>query len=789
MAGKFERGDGAFDAQNRRTRFFPATFARSTVLILPVRFTLVAGVCYFAALVSFAEQQRPAMPAVNREKLPAGARNLRLDRLSSGALMLLNRDDNLVQPSAAMPAAAIATQAAAVALDPRVGANLRIGNDPPQLPANMRAQAEPFIARSLTNPNVLIATFQEGRFATGGGAVDCGYSASGNGGLSWTRALIPNLTRTAGGPYYRATDPVVAFDLANNIYFCTDAATDPNFANGVIALSKWSNGSLGFARPVQVYRPPNNSVFPDKPWIAVNTFAGTEHVNRVVVTWTLFNNGSSEDAGAPIFLSYSDNGGASWSVPRYVTRPGSSTQGSQPVFLPNSNLVVVYWNFGTTASPGERLEAVISTDGGLTFGAPHRIANAVEWNEPSIRSGTFLPSAAVDRITGAIFVVYQTRLGGSPRIAFTKSINGGVTWSAPRAISNNSAGKGVFNPAINVQDGGRILSAVFYDHRNNPNSNTLVDMYLALSHNGGATWQPNIRLTNVSTDATLAPLTAEGYMLGDYLGVAQPVKTTIPAVPVWCDARTENPDPFITRASAVYTYYVLSNTGTRQTAFWYLRGPAFVEGVVAPTLPAGWTIANSADFNSDGQPDYLLFNSVTRQTVVWYLNHGNFVASALGPNLPAGWVPITAVDFNADGKPDYVLFNPNTRQTAIWYLNGTAFVSGIYGPTLPSGWTLTGAADFNGDARPDYVLFNPSTRQTALWYLNGGSFVGGVLSPTAPAGWILNGPEDFNGDGKPDYVLSNPSTRQTAIWFLNGAALTRGVFGPTLPVNYRISSP
>jgi len=65
---------------------------------------------------------------------------------------------------------------------------------------------------------------------------------------------------------------------------------------------------------------------------------------------------------------------------------------------------------------------------------------------------------------------------------------------------------------------------------------------------GGTIWQPNIRLTSVSTDASLAPLTPVGYMLGDYLGVAQTTRPTVPAVPIWVDTRTGNPDPFITRA-------------------------------------------------------------------------------------------------------------------------------------------------------------------------------------------------------------------------------------------------
>ena len=36
-------------------------------------------------------------------------------------------------------------------------------------------------------------------------------------------------------------------------------------------------------------------------------------------------------------------------------------------------------------------------------------------------------------------------------------------------------------------------------------------------------------------------------MLGDYLGVAQSTQSNVPAVPVWVDTRTGNPDPFVTR--------------------------------------------------------------------------------------------------------------------------------------------------------------------------------------------------------------------------------------------------
>jgi hypothetical protein len=425
-----------------------------------------------------------------------------------------------------------------------VGANIRLGNDPPALPPNMRAQAEPHIARSVANADSLVATFQEGRFTTSG-AVDCGYSISHDGGLTWTRALIPNLTTASGGPYPRATDPVAGINLNGNICLCTLVATDPNFVNGAVVVSRSSDGGATFGLPTIAYQPPNNSVFPDKDWMAINTFPGTASAGRIVVTFTLFSNVNSE--GAPIYRAYSTNGGATWSSIANVNAADANLQGSQPVFLPNGNLVIVYWNFGSSGSPGERLEAVISSDGGVTFGPPKRIAFATEYNEPSIRTGSFLPSAVSDRTHGNLFVAYQALSSGNPRILFTKSNNGGTSWSAPIAISDNPAGSGVFNAAINVSPDGQTVTAVFYDHRNNPGSTTLVDLYLAQSFDGGATWQPNIRLTSVSTDASLAPLTSAGYMLGDYQGVAQPTNANVPAVPVWIDTRGGNPDPFVVR--------------------------------------------------------------------------------------------------------------------------------------------------------------------------------------------------------------------------------------------------
>src|SRR5882672_6198800 len=291
----------------------------------------VAALC--AITISSAQQPIPNAPssaAVDRSRLPKALANVQLEHLSSGALMLLDHNGDLVRPPANLqkPPLGAIQENLNVALDPRVGPNIRLGNDPSALPPGMTAQAEPHIARSPVNQNFVVATFQEGRF-TNGGAVDCGYSITTDGGSNWTRALIPNLTRAANGSYYRATDPVAGVDRSGTVFLTTEGATDPNFNNGAILLSRSFDGGQTFGAPVVVYQPPSSAIFPDKPWMAINTFAGTPTTGRIIVTFTAFS--SSSPAGGTIVRAYSDNGGTTFGSASSVGP--NNAQGSQAVFL------------------------------------------------------------------------------------------------------------------------------------------------------------------------------------------------------------------------------------------------------------------------------------------------------------------------------------------------------------------------------------------------------------------------------------------------------------------------
>ncbi len=431
-------------------------------------------------------------------------------------------------------------------LDARVGPNVRLGDDPAPLLATQRGQAEPHLARSVTDPDLLLATFQDGRFAIDGGAIGGGYALSEDGGFTWRRALIPQLTVASGGAYLRATDPVAGIGLQGELYLNGLATFDNAFAHSAIVLSRSFDRGATWLPPVVVAQSFTTTLKLDKNWMAVNDYTGAANAGRIAVTWTTF-------AGNFNYLqsAVSDDRGATWSAPANLTPTNVSAQGTQPVFLPDGALIVPSITFTTpnTSVLNFRIDAKVSADGGRTW--PDNatvVVNAIAgWDDPELREGVFLIGATVARTAGDVWVCYTAMAGGSPRIFAVKSSDRGATWAAPVVVSNNPAGVSVMNPAIVTTPDGRGVTVMWMDRRHSTAALPVVDHYAALSHDGGATWSPALRLSDRSSDIRNAAPTNRGYMFGDYLGLVGPLGPEQPAVALWCDTRTGDADPFATR--------------------------------------------------------------------------------------------------------------------------------------------------------------------------------------------------------------------------------------------------
>ncbi len=440
---------------------------------------------------------------------------------------------------------------APLVLDARVGPNLRLGDDPDALPSDQRGQAEPHLARSAANPEVLLATFQEGRLAAGA-AVSCGYALSRDGGISWTRNLIPQLTLASGGRFLRATDPVAAIGPQGDLYLNTLCFTGTTANQSAVVVSRSVDGGATWLPPTTVFESFTSNASLDKNWMAANDAAGARNAGRLAVTWSVF-------TPTAVYLqsSVSDDRGVSWSPPANLTPVTSVNQSTQPAFFPDGSLLVPYITFLTPSTNVRsfRIDAKVSSDGGRTWpaNATTVVNNVTGWDDPDMRDGIYLIGSAVARATGEAFIAYTAVIDGSPRVLVVKSSNRGATWSAPIVVSDNPAGTSVMNPAVAATPDGRGVTLVWMDRRHSTANFPTIDHYVAISLDGGATWQPNIRLSDKSGDIRNATLAGGGYMLGDYLGLVAPFHSDQPAVAVWCDTRTGNADPISTRFALTAT--------------------------------------------------------------------------------------------------------------------------------------------------------------------------------------------------------------------------------------------
>jgi len=302
------------------------------------------------------------------------------DWLSSGVYGALQADDAALLPAAhadALPSSAPDKGTPAARLAPSVLPNVLIGPDPSALPADRRQQAEPHVTRSPVNPNILLATFQEGRL-TDGGAASCGYAVSLDGGRTWRRDMIPGLTQVSNGPYFRATDPVAAIGRNGVMYLNTLNARNDDFSLANISVVRSTDNGVTWSAPSVVYTAPNAQIFPDKNWMTINNHVGSPTFNRIAVTYTMFTSNSAGAAtGNHLAVSYSDDGGQTWEGPFEITPPGSANQATQPVFLPDGSLLVPYIRFTSPNTPAFQVLAKRSANGGRTWTATVTLIDTV----------------------------------------------------------------------------------------------------------------------------------------------------------------------------------------------------------------------------------------------------------------------------------------------------------------------------------------------------------------------------------------------------------------------------
>jgi hypothetical protein len=402
-------------------------------------------------------------------------------------------------------------------------------NGAPQSGRNYpNAEVEPQVDVNPTNPLNIVGGWQQDRWSNGG-ANSLVAGVTHDGGQSSKRVVIPHITRCAGGnaanggDYERATDPWVSFAPNGDVYFMSQTLNDSNPTNAML-VSKSTDGGDTWSEPITLIRDTDANVSNDK----VALTADPTNANFAYSVWT-------RKVGSqlgPTWFARTTNGGSSWEPARKIYDPGEGNQtaGNQIAVLPNGTLVNV---FVDRSSAGDELALIRSTDKGASWSSNATIVSKhqqVGVRDPqtgqTVRSGNNLADVAVDRRSGALYLVWQdARFSGGARdgIAFSKSTDGGRTWSAPVRINRTPTNiprgnQQAFTASVHVADDGTV-GVTYYDFRNNtPDPATLpTDYWLVHSHDGGTTWSE----THVggAFNIKTAP-NARGFFVGDYQGLS-----------------------------------------------------------------------------------------------------------------------------------------------------------------------------------------------------------------------------------------------------------------------------
>lgn len=256
--------------------------------------------------------------------------------------------------------------------------------------------------------------------------------------------------------------------------------------------------------------------------------------NHVYLTWTQFDDYGSKlpKDQSNILFSMSKNGGKSWSeavqinqVPGNCIDDDGTVEGAVPTVGPNGEIYVAW-------SLNDRIYFDRSTNGGKTWLKEDVVAgrHVGGWDMeiPGIGRANGMTVTGCDVSNGphkgTIYINYADQRNGEndTDIWLIKSTDGGQTWSQPKRVNDDPAGKHQFFTWMSVDPVTGYLYFVFYDRRDHEGNAT--DVYLATSTDGGETFT-NTRISESPFTPQQGPFFGDYNNISAYNGRIRPIWT------------------------------------------------------------------------------------------------------------------------------------------------------------------------------------------------------------------------------------------------------------------------
>jgi hypothetical protein len=369
--------------------------------------------------------------------------------------------------------------------------------------------------------------------------VCAGYNNSGPGGFSGlSRSPDRGATWTDLGGIGQSGDPVLAVHEEGETFYYAEIATIAG--RPAIGVARSTDDCRSFGAAVDA-SPVASAIattsLNDKPWIAVDNTGGPNDGN-VYVCWTRF------DTLAPSELRFSRSvdGGLTYQNEQILQPAGTAPFGCSVGVGPGGEVYVAWADRAGATANDIRFRR--SLDGGLNFAAAVTVSTgnrhpgtdrlvSCDVTRPTLNGDIrMLHQAwlAVDTSGGAfdgnIYVVWASDPVGAvdnSDVFFSRSTDRGAIWSTPAQLGVGGGATDQFEPFVTVSKGGAI-SVAWYDRRNDPANNLLIDVFRAFSRDGGQAFDPIARVTDQSfpvppINPNFDPGVVDCYM-GEYIAVA-----------------------------------------------------------------------------------------------------------------------------------------------------------------------------------------------------------------------------------------------------------------------------
>ncbi len=403
------------------------------------------------------------------------------------------------------------------------GANLRLSG------AQTTPRSESAIAINFLNPSRIISASNS--ISSSGRQAEF---FSSDGGLTWGQTTLPltstdkfhsdpTVDWTSDGTAWSLTIGIAGNTLKMRSYRSADGGATWTFDNTFSGTQKNT----------------------DKPMLWIDHSATSPFKDNIYAIW---------HNGNPAYVNHRTGPAGSWGSPLQVSSTETSgTAIGGDIKTNSAGDVFAFW----PATGNSRIVVAKSTDGGASF---TRTVAATTFDSYDIGIPAMASRRALIYVSGGayrngttnnVYAAWTDQRGVSgcnapanepgtnvasacqTRVWFTRSTDGGTTWSAPVKVNDSTSPlHDQFNQWLAVDETSGKIGLMYYDTIADTGRKK-TDVWYQSSSDGGATWSTPLKVTTAETDETVAGADS-GNQYGDYNGMSAYLTKFFPS---WTDRR------------------------------------------------------------------------------------------------------------------------------------------------------------------------------------------------------------------------------------------------------------